>query len=98
MDEQIDVEFQGKKNSKGIIDPKTLTLRFNHPQINERLVKWAQAKSALQKTIDSRDEFSSVEEYNAEVAELREMCERIKQSLVDSNLVVIKETKEIVIL
>ncbi len=34
MDEQIDVEFQGKKNSKGVIDPKTLTLRFNHPQIN----------------------------------------------------------------
>ena len=25
MDEQIDVEFQGKKNSKGVIDPKTLT-------------------------------------------------------------------------
>ena len=42
--------------------------------------------------------FSKDGEYNAEVAELREMCERIKQSLVDSNLVVIKETKEIVIL
>lgn len=90
MDEQIDVEFQGKKNTKGVIDPKTLTLRFNHPQINERLVKWAQAKAALQKTIDSRNEFSSDEEYNTEVGELMEMCERIKQSLVDSSLVVKK--------
>lgn len=90
MDEQVDLEFQGKKNSKGVIDSKTLTLRFNHPQINERLAKWAQAKAALQKTIDSRHEFGSDEEYNAEVAELMEMCERIKQSLVDSNLVVKK--------
>ena len=92
MDEQIDVEFQGKKNSKGVIDPKTLTLRFNHPQINERMAKWAQAKAALQKTIDSRHEFGSDEEYNAEVEELMDMCERIKQSLVDSNLVVRKGT------
>ncbi len=90
MDEQVDLEFQGKKNSKGVIDPKTLTLRFNHPQINERLAKWAQAKAALQKTVDSRHEFGSDEEYNAEIAELMEMCERIKQSLVDSNLVVKK--------
>ena len=68
-------------------------MRFNHPQINERLAKWAQTKAALQKTIDSKDEFSSDEEYNAEVAELMEMCERIKQSLVDSNLMVKKETE-----
>ena len=95
MDEQIDVEFQGKKNSKGIIDPKTLTLRFNHPQINERLAKWAQAKASLQKTIDSKHEFANDEEYNAEIAELMEMCERIKQSLVDSNLVVKKGTEGI---
>ncbi|WP_051685589.1 hypothetical protein [Clostridium sp. KNHs205] len=70
MDEQVDVGFQGKKNSRGAIDPKTLTLRFNHPQINERLSKWTQAKTALHKTIDSKDEFASVEEYNSEVAEL----------------------------
>lgn len=97
MDEQVDLEFQGKKNSKGVIDPKTLTLRFNHPQINERLAKWAQAKAALQKTIDSRHAFASDEEYNAEVAELMEMCERIKQSLVNSNLIVQKETEGIII-
>lgn len=90
MDEQVDLEFQGKKNSKGVIDPKTLTLRFNHLQINERLAKWAQAKAALQKTIDSRHEFGSDEEYNAKVAELMEMFERLKQRLVDSNLVVKK--------
>ena len=95
MDEQVDLEFQGKKNSKGVIVPKTLTLRANHPQINERLAKWAQAKAALQKTIDSRHEFGSDEEYNAEVAELMEMCERIKQSLVDSNLIVKKGTNGI---
>ena len=93
MDEQVDLEFQGKKNSKGVIDPKTLTLRFNHPQINERLAKWAQAKAALKKTIDSRHEFASDEEYNAGVAELMEMCERIKQSLVDSNLVVKRKSE-----
>lgn len=40
MDKQVDVEFQGKKDSKGVINPKTLALRFNHPQINEGLSKW----------------------------------------------------------
>lgn len=95
MDEQVDLEFQGKQNSKGVIDPKTLTLRFKQTQINERLAKWAQAKAALQKTMNSRHEFGSNKEYNAEVAELTEMLERIKQSLVDSNLVVIKGTYEI---
>ncbi|MBP1920168.1 helix-turn-helix domain-containing protein [Youngiibacter multivorans] len=74
MDEQIDVDFQGKKISKGVIGPITLTLLFNHPQINERLSKWAQAKAALQKTIDSRHEFGSENEYNSELAELMEMC------------------------
>ncbi|MHB8127593.1 MAG: helix-turn-helix domain-containing protein [Mobilitalea sp.] len=97
MVEQVDLEFEGKKNTKGTIDPTTLTLRFKHPQINDRLAKWAQAKAALQKTIDARDEFDRSEEYNTEVVNLTERCERIKQSLVDSNFVVKKGAEGIAI-
>lgn len=37
--------------------------------------------------IDVRDEFASVEKYNAEVAKLMEISERINQNLMDSNMV-----------
>ena len=33
------------------------------------------------------DKFTSVEKYNAEVSKLMEICERINQNLMDSNMV-----------
>jgi transcriptional regulator with XRE-family HTH domain len=97
MDEQVDIDFQGTTNEDGTIDPKTLTLRFKHTQINNRLAKWAQAKAALQRAIDSREKYDNEEEYKAEIDEMTEMCERIKQSLVDSSYVVKKGTEGIVV-
>lgn len=32
MDDQLDVEFTGKKNKKGEYDSKSIALRFNNPQ------------------------------------------------------------------
>lgn len=93
MDEQVGIDFQGTTNEDGTIDPKTVTLRFKHTQINNLLAKWAQVKVALQRAIDSKEKYESEEEYKAKIAEMTEMCERIKQSLVDSSNVVKKGTE-----
>ncbi len=90
MDEQIDVEFQGKKNSKGEYDPKTLSIMFNNPAINKKLATWARTRDLVQKTIDSRDEFTTDKEYETALSEMMHDAETIKQHLMDDNLVVHK--------
>lgn len=97
MDEQLDVEFTGKKNTKGEYAPDSIALKFNNPLINENLVKWARTRDLVQETVDARDEFETEEEYQNEVADMREMAEEIKQHLMDSNMVVKKGTKGIVV-
>lgn len=90
MDEQVDLEFQGKKNSKGEYDPKTLSIRFNNPAINRKLATWARTKDLVQKTVDSRDEFNTLEAYKAEVAEMQKNADEIKNHLVDDNVIIKK--------
>lgn len=90
MDEQVDVEFQGKKNAKGVIDPNTISLKFNNLRINEKLAKWAYTKSLVQKTVNSRSDFESDADYNTEVTDMQEKANEIKQHLMDDNVVVSK--------
>lgn len=97
MDEQLDVEFTGKKNKKGEYDPKSIALRFNNPAINDRLTKWARTRDLVQKTVDARDEFETDEEYQNEVADMRDKADKVKQHLMDSNMVVKKGTEGIVV-
>ena len=68
MDEQLDVEFTGKKNKKGEYAPDSISLKFNNPLINDRLAKWARTRDLVQQTVDARDEFDTEEEYQNEVA------------------------------
>lgn len=88
MDEQVDMEFQGKKNKEGIYNPDSMTIKFNNPAINKKLATWARTKDLVQKTVNARDEFESDSEYNAEVADMKEKADMIKQSLVDDNLII----------
>lgn len=88
MDEQVDIEFQGKKNKEGIYNPDSITIKFNNPAINRKLATWARTKDLVQKTIDARDEFESDTAYEAEVADMKEKADVIKQSLVDDSIIV----------
>lgn len=97
MDEQLDVEFTGKKNKKGEYAPDSIALKFNNPLINEKLVKWARTRDLVQQTVDARDEFDTEEEYQNEVADMREKADEIKQHLMDSSMVVKKGTEGIVV-
>jgi transcriptional regulator with XRE-family HTH domain len=97
MDEQLDIEFTGKKNKKGEYNPDSVSLKFNNPTINNRLAKWAQTRDLVQKTVDARNEFETEEEYQNEVADMREKADEIKQHLMDSNIVVKKGNDGIVV-
>lgn len=37
MDEQIDMEIDGEKDSDGNLIPDTICIRFKHPEVNSRL-------------------------------------------------------------
>ena len=88
MDEQVDMEFLGKKNKEGIYNTDSITLKFNNPAINRKLAPWARTKDLVQKTVEARDEFESDATYDAEVADMKEKAEVIKQSLVDDNMII----------
>lgn len=97
MDEQLDVEFTGKKNKKGEYAPDSIALKFNNSLINEKLAKWARTRDLVQQTVDARDKFDTEEEYQNEVADMQEMADEIKQHLMDSSIVVKKGTEGIVV-
>ena len=95
MDEQIDMEIDGEKDSEGNLIPDTICIRFKHPEINSRLAKFAKAKKLQENLIASKDAFPSEEAFNKELEQMNETCEQIKQHLVDTNRVVKKGTTEI---
>ena len=97
MDEQLDITFTGKKNKKGEYDPYSIALKFNNPAVSKKLAVWARTRDLVQKTVDSRDEFDTEEEYLVEVADMRAKADEIKQHLVDDSMVVKKATEGIVI-
>lgn len=72
-------------------------MRFNNPAINDRLAKWARTRDLVQKTVDARNEFETEEEYQNEVADMRDKADEVKQHLMDSNMVVKKGTEGIVV-
>lgn len=97
MDEQLDIKFTSKKNKKGEYAPDSIALKFNNPVINDRLSKWARTRDLVRKTVDARDKFAMEEEYQNKIADMRDKANKIKQHLMDSNVVVKKNTKNITI-
>ena len=97
MDEQLDIEFTGKRNKKGEYAPDSISLKFNNSAINDRLAKWARTRDLVQKTVDARDEFETEEDYRNEVADIRNKANEVKQHLMDSSVVVKKGTEGIVV-
>ena len=97
MDEQIDMEIDGEKDKDGNLIPDTICIRFKHPEINNRLAKFAKAKKLQENLIASKDAFPSEEAFQHEVEQMNETCEQIKQHLVDTNKVVKKGTSGIAV-
>lgn len=95
MDEQVDMEIDGEKDSEGNLIPDTICICFKHPEINSRLAKFAKAKKLQTNLIASKDAFPSEEAFQHEVEQMNETCEQIKQHLVDTNRILKKKTSGI---
>ena len=95
MDEQVDMEIDGEKDSEGNLIPDTICIRFKHPEINSRLAKFTKAKKLQENLIASKDAFPSEEAFNKELDQMKETCEQTKQHLVDTDSAVKKGTSGI---
>lgn len=95
MDEQLDVSFTGEKNERGEYDPNSIALKFNNPAINKRLATWARTRDLVHKTVGSREDYSTDEEYQKRIAIMKEKTDGIKQHLINSDIVVTKEDTNI---
>lgn len=93
----ITASTSASSSTTGEYDPKTLSIKFNNPAINKKLATWARTRDLVQKTIDSRDEFTTDKEYETALSEMMHDAETIKQHLMDDNLVVHKNTEGIYI-
>ncbi len=95
MDEQVDMEIDGEKDSEGNLIPNTIFIKFKHPEINNRLAKFAKAKKLEENLLASKDAFPNEEVFQQEVEQMNETCDQIKQHLVDTNRIVKKGTEGI---
>lgn len=59
MDEKVDMEIDGEKDSEGNLIPDTICIRFKHPKINSRLANFAKDKKLQTNLIASKDAFPS---------------------------------------
>lgn len=97
MDEQLDLKWEAKKDAEGNYKPSTLKLSFNNSVINTRLCKYLAARDLLDKVIADTESYSSEEEHENAVKDIMNDLEEIKNHLMDSNMVVTKDTKGIIV-
>lgn len=93
LDEQIDMNFEAEKDSEGNYIPETVKFSFNNYELNHRLSKYMkgrdicagvqEAKKRPDLNLAAKESLKRTENY----------LEQVKLSVVDSNIIVSKETK-----
>jgi transcriptional regulator with XRE-family HTH domain len=94
IEEKVGIKFDGKKDGKGKIDPKTLTLHIDSLFVNDALARWGNALNHLEKMKKSRDAVKKKTErkqWDEEIAKIEEEFEQAKYNLMDSNRLVGKD-------
>ena len=97
IDELIGITFDGKKDGKGKIDPKTLTLHIDNGFVNDALTRWGNAKNHLQKMKSTDIPKEQRKEHDALVGEYESEIEAAKVGLMDSNIVIGKDADGIAV-
>ena len=92
LDEQIDMNFETKKDKEGKIIPSSIKVTFSDAEINSRLSKYIAAREIRQHMVDDRDSFENEADYNASLEALSADIEEKKNHLIDSNRIVRKDT------
>ena len=93
LDEQTAMNFEAEKDIEGNYIPSTVKFSFSHPELNERLCKYMKARD-IQADINSEKKRTDLNDDEiAAIQHTEEMINQIKLSVVDSNLIVSKETR-----
>ena len=100
LDEQIDMNFEMKKDRKGNPVPSSIKISFDNVDINERLAKYIKAKGLCDSVIADTEGYASAKEHETEIgraheaaiAEIQADVAEIKHHLIDSNRIVKKGT------
>ncbi|MBP3703327.1 MAG: helix-turn-helix transcriptional regulator [Lachnospiraceae bacterium] len=93
LDEQIDMNFEMKKDRKGNPVPSSIKISFDNADINERLAKYIKAKGLCDSVIADASGYASAEEHEAAIADIQADVAEIKNHLIDSSRIVKKGTQ-----
>lgn len=97
IDEKVGVTFDGKKDSKGKIDPKTLILHIDDLFVNDALSRYGNAKNHLEKMKAAEVPKAQRKEQGALIEEFEAGIEESKISLMDSGRLVSKENSGVAV-
>jgi transcriptional regulator with XRE-family HTH domain len=91
IEEKVGISFDGKKDSKNKIDPKTLTLHIDDLFINDALARWGNAQNHLERMKELRAGLKNKANrdlQDAEISEAKSAYDDAKLNLLVSNKLV----------
>lgn len=97
LDEQIDMNFEAEKDDEGNFIPSTLKISFKDSGINKKLCTYLKAKQLQENLEKDNENFANEEEHHPAIIEMASDIEKIKNHLIDDNMVVKKGTEGLVV-
>ncbi|MDR2162866.1 MAG: helix-turn-helix domain-containing protein [Clostridiales Family XIII bacterium] len=91
IDEKVGINFDGKKDSKRKINPKTLTLHIDDYSVNDALARWGNAKNQLEKMKTEDVPKAERKGHQAAMAEYEADIEEAKIGLMNSSHLITKD-------
>ena len=97
MDDEIDMNISADKKEDGAYIPSSVRISFDNKELNKRLCKYLETKELLNTVLEKYQSGSMDEKQKKELEDLEKTIDEIKQSLIDSNLVICKGTSGITV-
>lgn len=97
MDDEIDMNISADKKEDGSYIPSSVRISFDNKELNKRLCKYLETKELLNTAQEKYQSGSMDEKQKKELEDLEKTIDEIKQSLIDSNLVIRKGTSGITV-
>lgn len=97
MDEEINMNISADKKEDGTYIPSSVKISFDNKELNARLCKYIEAKDLLNTASEKYKDDALNPQQKKEMEDLKKTIDEIKQSLIDSNLVIRKGTSGITV-
>lgn len=95
MDEQVGMKFEAEKDENGNYIPATLKVSFTHPAINKKLCTYLKTKQILENIKNNSENLSDGKQQQKVIGTIVSDIEEIKNNLMDDNMIVKKNFKEL---